>query len=185
MYRSSKKVKLISTCDVCQFRKAECDKERPECSTCKKSNIACTYERAAFVKALHDKQIEEEDEFNHLTQFGPLYDESDYLSIVNENQQNVDNVPDNTLDEFPQCFADFRQNDSTESERNCAIPTIPTTSLASVIVTSTATFPLTTETTESTRFDLSDIEQSTSSIYNILNDLPPQSCEFLLNQYRF
>ncbi|CAG8615307.1 13503_t:CDS:2 [Funneliformis mosseae] len=166
MYRSSKKVKLISTCDVCQFRKAECDKERPECSTCKKSNIACTYERAAFVKALHDKQIEEKDEFNHLTQFGPLYDESDYLSIVNENQQNVDNVP----------------NDSTESERNCAIPTNPTTSLASVIVTSTATFPLTTETTESTRFDLSDIEQSTSSIYNILNDLPPQSCEFLLNQ---
>ena len=102
MYRSSKKVKLTSTCDICQFRKAKCDKERPECGTCKKSNRACTYERAAFVKALRDKQIEEEDEFNHLqekldclqqTQFGPLYDESGNLSIVNGDQQNVDNVP--------------------------------------------------------------------------------------------
>ncbi|CAG8626407.1 8342_t:CDS:2 [Cetraspora pellucida] len=41
---TGKRVKPIETCDNCKTRKVKCDKERPQCGTCRKSKRECKYE---------------------------------------------------------------------------------------------------------------------------------------------
>src|SRR5581483_10447397 len=88
-----KRVKLVSTCDVCKIRKVKCDKERPECGTCKKTNRKCSYTYATFTETIRDKQsgmkasnesdfIQAQLDYLQKMQFGQLYDESGYLSMA-------------------------------------------------------------------------------------------------------
>src|SRR5205807_972073 len=88
-----KRVKLVSTCDVCKARKVKCDKERPECGTCKRTNRKCSYNYAQLTKSMRDKQsgmrsqseksfMETRLEGIQKVQFGPLFDESGYLSMA-------------------------------------------------------------------------------------------------------
>ncbi|GBB96123.1 hypothetical protein RclHR1_02690008 [Rhizophagus clarus] len=89
-----KRVKLVSTCDVCKNRKVKCDKERPECGTCKKTNRKCSYTYAAFTESIREKQsggFRSQSDSNFLQtqlnylqniQFGQLYEESGYLSMA-------------------------------------------------------------------------------------------------------
>ncbi|RIA87712.1 hypothetical protein C1645_273144 [Glomus cerebriforme] len=90
-----KRVKLVSTCDVCKNRKVKCDKERPECGTCKKTNRKCSYTYAALTESIRDKQsgFKSQADSNFLInklnylqniQFGQLYDESSYLRTVSK-----------------------------------------------------------------------------------------------------
>ena len=88
-----KRVKLVSTCDVCKLRKVKCDKERPECGTCKRTNRKCSYNYAQFTKSIRDKQsgMKSQSEKNFIdsriediqkVQFGALFDKSGYLSMA-------------------------------------------------------------------------------------------------------
>jgi hypothetical protein len=89
-----KRVKLVSTCDVCKNRKVKCDKERPECGTCKKTNRKCSYTYAALTESIREKQsggFRSQSDSNFLQtqlnylqniQFGQLYEESGYLSMA-------------------------------------------------------------------------------------------------------
>ena len=90
-----KRVKLVSTCDVCKNRKVKCDKERPECGTCQKTNRKCSYEYASLTETMRDKQngmksqtdssnnfIQTKLNYLQKMQFGQLYDESGYLSMA-------------------------------------------------------------------------------------------------------
>nr|CAG8488052.1 532_t:CDS:2 [Entrophospora candida] len=88
-----KRVKLVSTCDICKSRKVKCDKERPECGTCKRTNRKCSYNYAQLTKSMRDKQngMKSQNDKSYLdsclediqkVQFGPLFEESGYLSMV-------------------------------------------------------------------------------------------------------
>ncbi|RIA81070.1 hypothetical protein C1645_575993 [Glomus cerebriforme] len=91
---NAKRVKLVSTCDVCKNRKVRCDKERPECGTCRKTNRKCSYTYATLTETMRDKQsgmrtqAESQNlfqsELNYLQeiQFGRLYNESGYLAMA-------------------------------------------------------------------------------------------------------
>ncbi|CAG8613862.1 12258_t:CDS:2 [Funneliformis caledonium] len=88
-----KRVKLVSTCDVCKNRKVKCDKERPECGTCKKTNRKCSYTYAAFTESIREKQnglrsqadssfLQTQLNYLQNVQFGQLYEESGFLSMA-------------------------------------------------------------------------------------------------------
>ncbi|CAG8475411.1 5165_t:CDS:10 [Paraglomus occultum] len=47
---AQKRFKPIETCDNCKERKVKCDKGRPVCGTCKKTNRDCTYDYSASSK---------------------------------------------------------------------------------------------------------------------------------------
>ncbi|PKC15163.1 hypothetical protein RhiirA5_408539 [Rhizophagus irregularis] len=92
-FTNPKRVKLVSTCDVCKNRKVKCDRERPECGTCRKTNRKCSYTYAALTETMRDKQTGMraqadtnffQTQLNYLQkmQFGQLYDESGYLSMA-------------------------------------------------------------------------------------------------------
>ena len=98
-----KRVKLVSTCDVCKNRKVKCDKERPECGTCKKTNRKCSYTYAALTESIRDKQSSFkshtdsnflQNQLNYLQniQFGQLYEESGYLSMASKGFRSIDNA---------------------------------------------------------------------------------------------
>ncbi|CAG8743147.1 32202_t:CDS:10 [Gigaspora margarita] len=77
-----KRFKPIETCDNCKQRKVKCDKERPQCGTCRKSKRECRYELSASSKRGRPKneieilqeQIEEIQsvQYNQLNQVGSL-----------------------------------------------------------------------------------------------------------------
>ncbi|CAG8572559.1 28063_t:CDS:10 [Dentiscutata erythropus] len=79
---TSKRFKPIETCDNCKQRKVKCDKERPQCGTCRKSKRECRYDLSASSKRGRPKseieilqeQIEDIQsiQFQQLNQVGSL-----------------------------------------------------------------------------------------------------------------
>src|SRR4051794_33147112 len=52
-FTNTKRFKLIQTCDSCKQRKVKCDKARPSCGACRKSNRECSY---TFSRDSHAKR---------------------------------------------------------------------------------------------------------------------------------
>ncbi|CAG8712709.1 1071_t:CDS:1, partial [Acaulospora morrowiae] len=88
-----KRVKLISTCDTCKTRKVKCDKERPECGTCRKTNRKCSYSYAYLTETMRHEQsgtkqksdsifLQKQLDCLQKIQFGQLDEESGYLSVA-------------------------------------------------------------------------------------------------------
>ncbi|KAH9887540.1 hypothetical protein F4778DRAFT_786377 [Xylariomycetidae sp. FL2044] len=46
-----------AACDQCRFRKVRCDRQQPECSTCRKAGIACN-QTSNFKRVNHTKQLQ-------------------------------------------------------------------------------------------------------------------------------
>ncbi|CAG8457012.1 9267_t:CDS:2 [Scutellospora calospora] len=89
---NTKRVKLVSTCDNCKGRKVRCDKERPECGTCKKTRRPCSYKYAELTETMRDQQGLRsqpdstflQNQLNYLqgVQFGQLFEESGFLAMA-------------------------------------------------------------------------------------------------------
>ncbi|CAG8730436.1 1815_t:CDS:2, partial [Dentiscutata erythropus] len=89
---SSKRVKLVLTCDNCKDRKVKCDKERPECGTCKKTRRPCSYNYADRTVLMRDQQglgsLPDstclQNQLNYLQgiQFGQLFEETGFLAMA-------------------------------------------------------------------------------------------------------
>ncbi|CAG8593112.1 11225_t:CDS:2 [Gigaspora margarita] len=98
---SSKRVKLVLTCDNCKDRKVKCDKERPECGTCKKTRRPCSYNYADRTVLMRDQQglgslpdstcIQNQLNYLQGMQFGQLFEEAGFLAMATRGVD-VDNL---------------------------------------------------------------------------------------------
>ncbi|RIB03318.1 fungal-specific transcription factor domain-containing protein [Gigaspora rosea] len=141
---SSKRVKLVLTCDNCKDRKVKCDKERPECGTCKKTRRPCSYNYADRTVLMRDQQglgslpdstcIQNQLNYLQGMQFGQLFEEAGFLAMATRGVD-VDNLQipgmlarplvtaqpgDNIFDniQVPQPSEDSAMNELTSSISN-------------------------------------------------------------------
>ncbi|CAG8510027.1 19725_t:CDS:2 [Racocetra persica] len=97
---TTKRVKLVLTCDNCKDRKVKCDKERPECGTCRKTRRPCSYNYADRTVLMRDQQglsslpdsTSLQNQLNYLqgVQFGQLFDETGFLAMATRVPPGVD-----------------------------------------------------------------------------------------------
>ncbi|CAG8799784.1 5059_t:CDS:2, partial [Racocetra persica] len=97
----ARRFKPIETCDNCKLRKVKCDKERPQCGTCRKSKRECKYELSASSKRgrprneveILQEQIEDIQniQYHQLNQMGSLLK----MAVLPDAQETMSMASDN------------------------------------------------------------------------------------------